>query len=130
MFDLALTVILAQQTSDWWATPLGQNVGYVLSILAAIGILAAAVKGTRYLVDQGLIAKRWTSARSKARRHREDLLDEMLSPEGWPALKREVGDMSAQLADVHTLVNSKMTAALARIDELETLLTDRDEGIH
>ena len=119
---MAVTVLAVAEETGWWDTDTGQRVGDMLRWLVAVGIVAAAWKGVRYLMAEVLGIHRWGISRRQETNRRESLLDDMLSPEGWPALVGDVQDIKVQLEEVHGLVNDRMQTALDRIEHLEQLL--------
>lgn len=103
---LTLAIILAAAEEEgWWDTPPGQALGNVLRWLIAVGVVAAAWKGIRYIVSETYSFHIWGLTRYRERKRREVLLDEMLSEDGWPQLKRDMAVIMEQLRQVHNTVD-------------------------
>lgn len=97
-------VIVAQATEDWWQSPTGRTVGYILSGFVALGVLAGGVKGAQYLAKTAVGAHLWGLHRWKERRLREERLDLMLSDEGWPALVATVEKLTETVARIESKI--------------------------
>ena len=97
---LVLTVAQAAGNTDFWDTDLGQDIRLVISVFIAIAAVAGGVKGMQYLTKSALGAHLWGMTRWRERRHREQLLDEMLSPDGWPSLVQEVQGLRTVVDDL------------------------------
>lgn len=106
---ITATMLAVAEQTGFWDTSTGRQVADVVRALVGIGVIAAAWKGVRYMSSEVLGLHKWGLSRYHERKRRDVLLDEMLAPDGWPAMKEQMSEMVLRMTELQTAVEHVLT---------------------
>lgn len=95
-----------------------------------IAVMVAGIAALRKLVQWAIAANRWGMGRFKVRQHREAVIDDIVSTEGWPNGASSMKEALRDMYDRQTSQHAAITTLTASVDNLtgqvEQLLTENN----
>lgn len=115
-------VFLAQvdvpDKDTFFSSSAGQVIWYLFIAMFVFAGIAGGVTGIRSLIRSYSDGKAWTRSKWKERKRRDELLDQILSPQGWANGSKNIVEAHKEIYQKVAEVGDKVEAVQRSLDDL------------